>query len=276
MGAILTRLRELQPSARCARGCGCRQPCGPSSGATESRRSPRPGGARPPSHRGGATRRLSEGRSHPRGSCDHRNLGGVAYAARDEANRIWLEDQLADARAALRRRKAPTYDEILGGLRRGPGICRAARPGTFPGEGFGGHRIVVDRPDGVPLDTSSPSRRIAPLSPRSHRRPRHRGKSPTRFGHGTTTKIWVGGRVLPRTSSICKYQMDRADNHAVVAWVGYRRLPSLPRGVDVMSKRVCRERCDETGPRPSALETLHPELTSRCSIPTGRRRHPSP
>jgi len=44
------------------------------------------------------------------------NLGGVAYAARDEANRIWLEDQLADARAALAEaEKPPTYDEILGG-----------------------------------------------------------------------------------------------------------------------------------------------------------------
>lgn len=44
------------------------------------------------------------------------NLGGVAYAARDEANRIWLEDQLADARAALAEaERPPTYDEILGG-----------------------------------------------------------------------------------------------------------------------------------------------------------------
>lgn len=167
------------------------------------------------------------------------SLGGVAYAARDEANRIWLEDQLADARAALAdAEKPPTYDEIVGGQAaaeayaerldrarsRVEGLENIQSSLTSPAGGAPRHLITLTG-DSPPLaaisigdlDTADNITYAVP-------------------GMGTTTEGMDG---WSRAAQNLLDQQNRADpghSHATVAWIGYKTppVPIMEGGFDVM------------------------------------------
>lgn len=166
------------------------------------------------------------------------NLGGVAYAARDEANRIWLEDQLADAHAALASAEKPSLNDIAGGhvaaeayaerleqaRSRLKGLEDIASSLTSPDGGAPRHLITLTA-DSPPLaavsigdlDTADNITYAVP-------------------GMGTTTE-GMGGWALAAQNLVD--QQDRTDpgrSHATVAWIGYKTppIPIVEGGFDVM------------------------------------------
>lgn len=171
------------------------------------------------------------------------NLGGVAYAARDEANRIWLEEQLADARAALAEaEKPPTYDEIVGGQAAAEAYAERLDRARSRVRGLEDIESSLTPPDGkaprflVSLTADSP-----PLAAVSI------GDLDTADdityavpGMGTTTE---GMGDWARAAQNLLTQQDRSDSgstHAVVAWVGYRTppVPLIGGGFDVMGNEL--------------------------------------
>lgn len=167
------------------------------------------------------------------------NLGGVAYATRDEANRIWLEDQLADARAALAEaERPPTYDEILGGYAAAQAYAERLDQVRSRVKGLEDIESSLASPDGgtprhlITLTADSP-----PLAAVSI------GDLDTADnityaipGMGTTTE-GMGG--WARAAQNLVDQQDRADSgrtHATVAWIGYQTppIPIAEGGFEVM------------------------------------------
>ncbi|MDR6691284.1 uncharacterized protein YukE [Microbacterium sp. 1154] len=191
------------------------------------------------------------------------NLGGVAYAARDEANRIWLEDQLADARAALAEaEKPPTYDEIVGGQAaaeayaerldrarsRVEGLENIESSLTPPAGGAPRHLITLTG-DSPPLAAIS----IGDLDTADNITYAVPGMGTTTEGMGNWTRA-------SQNLADLQDQMDPGRTHAVVAWVGYQTppVPIIEGGFDVMGTAFAERGADNLARDLSALEVLHP------------------
>ena len=167
------------------------------------------------------------------------NLGGVAYSARDEANRIWLDAQLDEARAALADAEKPaTFDEVLGG--RGAAVAHAGRleQARTRVEALENIASSLESPEGkAPRFLVSLTADIPPLAAVSI------GDLDTADdityavpGMGTTS---AGMSDWSRSAQNLLTQQDRVDSdssHAVVAWIGYRTpgVPIVNGGFDVM------------------------------------------
>lgn len=177
------------------------------------------------------------------------NLGGVAYAARDEANRIWLEDQLADARAALAEaERPPTYDEILGGYAAAQAYAERLDQVRSRVKGLEDIESSLASPDGkAPRFLMSLTADSPPLAAVSI------GDLDTADdityavpGMGTTTE---GMGDWTRAAQNLLTKQDRSDSgstHAVVAWIGYQT-PSIPvaeGGFDVMHNDLAQRGAD--------------------------------
>lgn len=191
------------------------------------------------------------------------NLGGVAYSARDEANRIWLEDQLADARAALiEAEKPPTYGEILGGYAAAQAYAERLDQARSRVKGLEDVESALASPVGgtprhlITLTADSP-----PLAAVSI------GDLDTADnityavpGMGTTTEGMDGWARASQNLLDLQDQMDPGRNHAVVAWVGYETppIPIAEGGFDVMSNEYAEKGAAKLGRDLSALETVHP------------------
>lgn len=191
------------------------------------------------------------------------NLGGVAYTARDEANRIWLADQLADARAALAEaEKPPTYDEIVGGQAaaeayaerldrarsRVEGLENIESSLTSPAGGTPRHLITLTG-DSPPLAAIS----IGDLDTADNITYAVPGMGTTTEGMGNWTRA-------SQNLADLQDQMDPGRTHAVVAWVGYQTppVPIIEGGFDVMGTAFAERGADNLARDLSALEALHP------------------
>lgn len=167
------------------------------------------------------------------------NLGGVAYAARDRANRLWLRTQLADARAALAEaEKTPSYRELVGGYATASAVAERlerARARVAGLEGIEASLVVPD--DSVDRHLISLTSDSPPLAALAL------GDLDTADnityavpGMGTTAED-MGD--WSRASKNLFEQQNRADptrSQAVVAWIGYETppVPIEEGGLDVM------------------------------------------
>lgn len=167
------------------------------------------------------------------------NLGGVAYVARDEANRIWLRTQLGEARAALAEaEKPPSVRELLGGFAGATAIAERLERARARVEGLEGIEAALGEPEGgtarrlISLTSDSP-----PLGAISI------GDLDTADvatfaipGMGTRTEGMEAWARAAQNIADEQAQYDPGRSHAVVAWIGYETppVPVLEGGPDVM------------------------------------------
>ncbi|WP_313546856.1 putative T7SS-secreted protein [Leifsonia aquatica] len=156
------------------------------------------------------------------------NLEGVAYGDRDEANRIWLTDQLADAEAALAKAQEPLpWWQLFGGK---PVIDAHAKliaeaqervdalkniQTALKAPKGGDDRFLVSLTDDSPplaavavgdLDTALDVTFAVP-------------------GMGTTTEGMSGWAGSAQNLLAAQDRYDSGTSHAVVAWIGYKTPP---------------------------------------------------
>lgn len=168
------------------------------------------------------------------------NLGGVAYAARDRANRLWLEAQLAEARAEVAEAEGaeePAYGSrvnAVAGAEASEERLEAARARVA---GLENIDLALERADGLPRQLVSLTDGAPPLAAVSIGE--IDGADVVTFavpGMGTTSE---GMAEWSRVSQNLANEQDRVDpgrSHAVVAWVGYKTplIPVADGGFDVM------------------------------------------
>lgn len=165
------------------------------------------------------------------------NLEGVSYASRDEANRAWLDAQLADAHAALDAAKAPLpwWEATAAGvttaqaLRIAEANTRLAAltniRSTLDTLVGGAPRFLVSLTGDVPplaavsvgdLDTADVVTYAVP-------------------GMGTTTEGMSDWARAAKNIADAQARVDPR-SHAVVAWIGYKTppVPALQGGLEVM------------------------------------------
>jgi len=193
------------------------------------------------------------------------NLGGVAYVARDKANRIWLGNQLADARAALAEaEKPPTYEEILGGHAAAQAYAERLDQARSRVRGLEDIESSLASPEGKAprflLSLTSDSPPLAAVSI---------GNLDTADdityavpGMGTTTE---GMGDWARAAQNLVSQQDRSDSgstHAVVAWVGYRTppIPVVGGGFDVMRNDLAHAGADNLARDLRAIDAVRPDV----------------
>ncbi|MEZ3158274.1 alpha/beta hydrolase [Microbacterium sp. BWR-S6Y] len=174
------------------------------------------------------------------------NLGGVAYAARDRANRLWLDAQLAEARAEVAEAEgAPTFggpadryagavayaDRLEAARARVAGLENIAVSLVVP-EGKASRYLVSLTADAPPLAALS----IGDLDTAGT-------VSFAIPGMGTTTEQ-IGDWVRCAQSLLSEQdRVDSAESHAVVAWVGYKTppVPFSEGGFDVFSNELAQK-----------------------------------
>lgn len=167
------------------------------------------------------------------------NLGGVAYAARDRANRLWLGAQLDEARAALAEaQKTPSHRELVGGYATASAVAERIERARARVAGLEGIEAALVVPEGgtarrlVLLTSDSP-----PLAAVSIGEPDT--ADVTTFavpGMGTRTEGMEGWARAAQNIADEQAQYDPGRSHAVVAWIGYKTppIPLLEGGPDVM------------------------------------------
>lgn len=168
------------------------------------------------------------------------NLGGVAYAARDEANRRWLRTQLADARAALAEaEKTPSYRELVGGYATASTVAERLERARARVAGLESIEASLEAPEGTSdrylLSLSSDAPPLAAVSVNNldkvdcitYAIP----------GMGTTTARMGDWLRAAQNIATAQDQFDPHHSHAVVAWVGYKTpaVPGTEGGLDVLS-----------------------------------------
>ena len=168
------------------------------------------------------------------------NLGGVAYAARDRANRLWLDAQLAEARAALAEAEgAPTFggpgdryagaaayaDRLEAARARVAGLENIAVSLVVP-EGGAERQLISLTSDAPPLAAIS----IGGLD----------NADTATFavpGMGTTTMGTDGWARAAQNIADEQARYGPGERHAVVAWIGYKAppIPFFEGGLEVMA-----------------------------------------
>lgn len=166
------------------------------------------------------------------------NLGGVAYAARDEANRIWLRTQLAEARAAVAKAEEPaSIPELLGGYAGATAIAERLERARARVAGLEGVELALKRSDGLPRQLVSLTDGAPPLAAVSIGEIDNADVITFAVpGMGTTSE---GMAEWSRVTQNLADEQDRVDpgrSHAVMAWVGYETppVPIVDGGFDVM------------------------------------------
>lgn len=156
------------------------------------------------------------------------NLGGVAYTARDRANRLWLRTQLADARAALAEaEKTPSYRELVGGYATASTVAERLERARARVAGLEGIEASLVAPVGGVgrqlLSLTSDSPPLAAISIGNVDT-----ADVTTFavpGMGTTTGGMGSWARAAQNIVDEQVRFDPARSHAVVAWIGYETPP---------------------------------------------------
>lgn len=167
------------------------------------------------------------------------NLGGVAYAARDRANRLWLRTQLADARAALAEaEKTPSYWELVGGYATASAVAERLERARARVAGLEGIEAALVVPEGRALRyLMSLTADAPPLAAIAI------GNLDTADtitfavpGMGTTSRDMSDWTRAAQNLASMQDRVDNDRSHAVVSWVGYRTppVPLIEGGSDVM------------------------------------------
>lgn len=176
------------------------------------------------------------------------NLGGVAYAARDRANRLWLDAQLREARAALAEAEAaeePAYGSRVNAVvgaeasaeRREAARARVAGLESIAAtlealDGGTERQLISLTSDAPPLAAVS----IGDLDAAEN----------ITFavpGMGTTTQHMNDWTRVTQNLATMQAQLDPSRSHATVAWVGYQT-PPLPTGLgelDVLGSNLAEQ-----------------------------------
>ncbi len=164
------------------------------------------------------------------------NLGGVAYAARDRANRLWLDAQLAEARAAqkvVEKAEEPAYGSrvnAVAGAEASEERLEAARARVAGLEniaatleahdGSAERQLISLTSDAPPLAAVS----IGNLDAADN-------ITFTVPGMGTTTQHMDDWARVTQNLATMQAQLDPSRSHATVAWLGYQT-PPVPTGFD--------------------------------------------
>lgn len=191
------------------------------------------------------------------------NLGGVAYAARDRANRLWLRTQLADARAALAEaEKTPSYWELVGGYATASAVAERLERARARVAGLEGIEAALVVPDGgaerqlISLTSDSPP--LAAISIGNLD-----SADVTTFavpGMGTTTEqMGVWGRAAQNIVDE-QARVDPARSHAAISWIGYKTppIPLIEGGPDVMFNGLAEAGATNLARDLIALDTVNP------------------
>lgn len=192
------------------------------------------------------------------------NLGGVAYAARDRANRLWLGAQLDEARAALAEaQKTPSNRELVGGYATASAVAERIERARARVAGLKGIEAALVVPEGVdPRHLISLTADAPPLAAISI------GDLDTASdityavpGMGTTTTgmgDWV--RASQNIADL-QDQMDPGRQHAVVSWVGYVTppVPVAGGGFGVMDDAFAERGAENLGRDLSTVKAMRPE-----------------
>lgn len=188
------------------------------------------------------------------------NLGGVAYAARDRANRIWLEDQLVSARAELREaEKLPGHDRIVD---ESTYADRSEKARTRLAALENIDASLRDA-DGLPRQLISLTDDLPPLGAISIGDLDSADNITFAVpGMGTTSE---GMKEWARASQNIVDQQIRVDparSHAVVAWVGYET-PPVPvhgGGFEVMSNELAERGASNLVRDLRSVDAVRPEV----------------
>lgn len=171
------------------------------------------------------------------------NLGGVAYAARDEANRRWLRTQLVDARAALAQAdKPPSVSEIPGGYASAAAIAERLDRARARVAGLESIEASLEAPEGkAPRFLMSLTADAPPLAAVSI------GDLDSADditfavpGMGTTTREMGDWTRPAQNIATVQDRVDPGRSHAVVSWVGYQTppVPLVGGGFEVMQTEL--------------------------------------
>lgn len=192
------------------------------------------------------------------------NLGGVAYAARDEANRIWLRQQLREARSALAEaEKTPSYRELVGGYATASVVAERLERARARVAGLEGVEAALVAPAGAaPRQVMSLTADSPPLAAVSI------GDLDVADditfavpGMGTTTAGMGDWARASQNIADLQDQMDPGKLHAVVSWVGYVTppVPVAEGGFGVLSDAFAENGAKNLGRDLSVLGMTRPE-----------------
>lgn len=193
------------------------------------------------------------------------NLGGVAYAARDRANRLWLDAQLDEARAALAdalKTKAPSYGSRVNAVIGAANSAQRLESARARVEGLENiASTLAETALGYPRQLVSLTSDAPPLASISlGDLDAAENITFTVPGMGTTTEHindWV--RVTQNLVTM-QDQLDPARSHATVAWVGYQT-PPVPTGsgeFDVLGSDLARQGGEKLAAEIRGLECSRP------------------
>lgn len=196
------------------------------------------------------------------------NLGGVAFAARDRANRLWLDAQLDEARAALAEMESaevPAYGSranAVAGAEASAERLRAARArvegledilSSLRSPQYGAHRQLIT------LTTDSPPLAALAIGDLD-------GAEKVTYavpGMGTTTTEMGNWARASQNLLDLQDQMNPGESHAVVAWVGYRTppVPIAEGGFDVMGTAFAKAGADNLARDLTVLKEVRPDVS---------------
>lgn len=168
------------------------------------------------------------------------NLGGVAYAARDRANRLWLDAQMKEARAALaeaENAEAPSYGSRANAVAGAEASAERLKAARARVAGLENIELALKRADGLPRQLISLTNDAPPLAAVSIGEIDDADVVTFAVpGMGATSE---GMAEWSRVTQNLASEEDRVDpgrSHAVVAWVGYETppVPIVDGGFDVM------------------------------------------
>lgn len=191
------------------------------------------------------------------------NLGGVAYAARDEANRIWLRAQLEEARAALAEaEKPPSFPELPGGYAGATAIAERLERARARMAGLEGIEAALGVPEGgearrlILLTSDSPPLGAVSIGDLDT-------ADVTTFavpGMGTRTEAMDGWARAAQNIADEQAQYDPGRSHAVVAWIGYETppVPLIEGGPDVMFNSSANSGADNLARDLVAFDMVNP------------------
>lgn len=193
------------------------------------------------------------------------NLGGVAYAARDRANRLWLDAQLEEARAALAdalEAEAPSYGSRVNAVIGAANSAQRLEAARTRVEGLENiASTLAETAMGFPRQLVSLTSDAPPLASISlGDLDAAENITFTVPGMGTTTEHindWV--RVTQNLVTM-QDQLDPARSHATVAWVGYQT-PPVPTGageLDVLGSNLARQGGEKLAAEIRGLECSRP------------------
>ncbi|WP_307479297.1 alpha/beta hydrolase [Microbacterium trichothecenolyticum] len=191
------------------------------------------------------------------------NLGGVSYAARDEANRIWLDAQLDEARAALAEaEKPPTFHEMLGG--RGAAVAHAEQleQARTRVAGLEAVQASLVTPDGgaprslITLTADSPPLAAISIGDLD-------AADNVTFavpGMGTTTEGIEDWTRASQNLADLQNRLAPEQEHAVVAWVGYETppIPVAEGGFGVMGNAFAERGAANLGRDLAVVDAMRP------------------